>query len=318
MRSLRRDLPSGNALFFFEAAARLGNLTRAAEELYVTQPAVSRMLARMEEHLGLKLFQRVRTGIELTENGRILYRKVAEAFGAIEAGISEAQARATGLEAVTLSASSAFTMHWLLPRLHRLKEDCPTVDLRLHLNPGRVGEPLVDVDLCVGILREDENYENRVAIMPETLIPIYSCTYLEAAERNQVETFLLMGDSEYGWHERFDGFARPCDSTTTLRLDDYSMIVQAAIQGRGIALGWLNVVTGCILADYVLPAPCKAVTTSRECSIVSRGRNPNRDAVCRVRDWIVEEMRNELRRIDVRFPQLCLTEQFSKTGIALA
>ncbi len=69
MPNLRRKLPSANALFVFEAAARCGNFTRAAQELYVSQPAVSRMLSRMEDHLGVRLFERVHGGIELTDTG---------------------------------------------------------------------------------------------------------------------------------------------------------------------------------------------------------------------------------------------------------
>jgi len=111
MPSLRRKLPSANALFVFEAAARCGNFTRAAQELYVSQPAVSRMLSRMEDHIGVRLFVRVHGGIELTESGRILYRKISEGLTGIEDAIREIEARATGVEPVTLSVSTAFTTH---------------------------------------------------------------------------------------------------------------------------------------------------------------------------------------------------------------
>jgi DNA-binding transcriptional LysR family regulator len=95
MPNLRRKLPSANALFVFEAAARCGNFTRAAQELYVSQPAVSRMLARMEEYLGVQLFERVRGGLELTENGRILYDQVSAGFERIEAAVRGIEARST-------------------------------------------------------------------------------------------------------------------------------------------------------------------------------------------------------------------------------
>ena len=147
MPNLRKKLPSANALFVFEAAARCGNFTRAAQELYVSQPAVSRMLARMEDHIGVRLFERVRGGIELTENGRILYRKISEGFNGIESAIREIEARATGVEPVTLSVSTGFTTHWLMPRMSRLNEAFPSVDLRFQLISGRIGGPLVDVDV---------------------------------------------------------------------------------------------------------------------------------------------------------------------------
>lgn len=71
-------------MFVFEAAARRGNFTSAATELYVTQPAVSRMIDRLEDHLGVVLFNRDRTGLTLTENGEILYLKTSEDFRSIE------------------------------------------------------------------------------------------------------------------------------------------------------------------------------------------------------------------------------------------
>src|SRR5258708_27678133 len=75
MRDLRRMLPSSNALFVFDAAARNGSFTAAAAELNVTQPAVSRMLGRFEDYLGVRLFNRTAGGAALTEEGELLYRR---------------------------------------------------------------------------------------------------------------------------------------------------------------------------------------------------------------------------------------------------
>ena len=169
MPNLRKKLPSANALFVFEAAARCANFTRAAEELYVSQPAVSRMVARMEDHLGVRLFERVRGGLELTENGRILYRKISEGFSGIESAIREIEARSTGMESVTLSVSTAFTTHWLMPRMNRLNHAFPSVDLRFQLISGRIGGPLVDVDLGMRFMTQDEIGANSVLVMPEAL-----------------------------------------------------------------------------------------------------------------------------------------------------
>src|SRR6195952_3849733 len=177
MPNLRKKLPSANALFVFEAAARCGNFTRAAQELYVSQPAVSRMLARMEDHLGVRLFERVRGGIELTENVRILYRKISEGFSGIEGAIREIEARATGVESVTLSVSTAFTTHWLMPRLNRLNLAFPSVDLRFQLISGRIGGPLVDVDLGMRFMTTKEIDKNSVLVMPEILLPVCNPRY---------------------------------------------------------------------------------------------------------------------------------------------
>src|SRR5258706_5218517 len=80
MPDLRRMLPSSNALFVFDAAARNGSFTAAAVELNVTQPAVSRMLGRFEQHLGVRLFDRTAGGAILTEEGELIYRRVLDRF----------------------------------------------------------------------------------------------------------------------------------------------------------------------------------------------------------------------------------------------
>src|ERR1700759_3686977 len=98
MPELRRMLPSSNALFVFEAAARSGSFTAAASELNVTQPAVSRMLGRLEQHLGVRLFDRTAAGAVLTEEGDQLYRRVVDGFRSIETGLREIERRRSGGE----------------------------------------------------------------------------------------------------------------------------------------------------------------------------------------------------------------------------
>ena len=91
------------------------------------------MLSRLEEHLGVQLFERVRGGARLTESGSILYRRVQEGFSTIESAISEIEARATGIETVTLSVSTAFTTHWLMPRMRRTTPAVDDKTLSTHL-----------------------------------------------------------------------------------------------------------------------------------------------------------------------------------------
>ena len=86
-------LPSSNALFVFDAAARNGSFTAAAAELNVTQPAVSRMLGQLEEHLGVRLFDRTAGRAVLTEDGELLYRRVLDGFRSIESGLVEIERR---------------------------------------------------------------------------------------------------------------------------------------------------------------------------------------------------------------------------------
>lgn len=322
MPNLRKKLPSANALFVFEAAARCGNFTRAAQELYVSQPAVSRMLSRMEDHLGVRLFERVRGGIELTENGRILYRKISEGFNGIESAIREIEARATGVESVTLSVSTAFTTHWLMPRMSRLNQAFPSVDLRFQLISGRIGGPLVDVDLGMRFMREDEIGDNSVLVMPETLLPVCNPRYHEtsatAAGREQGDTVIVMDDGERGWHERFASFAgHGRRAAGMLSFNDYAIVVQAALLGQGIALGWLNVVSHWLSQGALLPAEQEVVVTNRRCCLVWPENRPLRPVVADLRDWIIEETRSDMAIVDRAYPGLKLRDALVGTGLVL-
>ena len=322
MPNLRKKLPSANALFVFEAAARCGNFTRAAQELYVSQPAVSRMLARMEDHIGVRLFERVRGGIELTENGRILYRKISEGFNGIESAIREIEARATGVESVTLSVSTGFTTHWLMPRMSRLNEAFPSIDLRFQLISGRIGGPLVDVDLGMRFQHAGEIDDNSVLVMPETLMPVCNPRYQETAQseagREHGDNVIVMDDEERGWHHRFGAFEQHGRRVAgMLSFNDYAIVVQAALLGQGVALGWLNVVSHWLSQRALVPAEEEIIVTHRRCCLVSPANRPLRPIVANVRDWIVEEMRADMRTLESAYPQLGLRKAFKECGVAI-
>ncbi|MGF6574773.1 transcriptional regulator, LysR family [Paraburkholderia fungorum] len=322
MPNLRKKLPSANALFVFEAAARCGNFTRAAQELYVSQPAVSRMLARMEDHIGVRLFERVRGGIELTENGKILYQKISEGFSGIESAIREIEARATGVETVTLSVSTAFTTHWLMPRMSRLHRAFPSVDLRFQLISGRIGGPLVDVDLGMRFLHDDEIDENAVLVMPEALLPLCNERYYEIAQsdagRAQGDSVIVMDDEERGWHERFHAFASKArHAQSMLSFNDYAIVVQAALLGQGLALGWLNVTSHWLAQGALVPAEQELIVTSRRCCMLTPPNRPIRPIVAAVRDWLIEEARNDIRIVGQKYPGLGLRDAFERAGLVL-
>jgi DNA-binding transcriptional LysR family regulator len=307
MSNLRRKLPSSSSLFVFEAAARCGSFTRAADELCVSQPAVSRMLSRLEEHLGVQLFERVRGGARLTESGSILFRRVQEGFSTIESAISEIEARATGIETVTLSVSTAFTTHWLMPRMSRFNQRFPTVDMRYQLMSGRIGGPLVDVDLGMRYLDEGSLKATETLVIPEITLPVCNPQYLadvvQGRSRKQVPTLISMDHQDRAWAAPF---GTPGRADNTLVFSDYAVVVQAALLGQGIALGWLNVVSNSLCKGELVPAAETFRVNSRRCCLVVPGNRPVRPIVENVRDWIIEEMRADLLEIDALYPHLGL------------
>lgn len=129
---MSRDLPSLNALRAFEATARLGSVSRAAEELHVTHGAISRQLRVLEEELDQPLFARLGRGIALTPTGEQLRDRVAGAFDQLREGWEELR-RHRGEAPFVLGCASSLLARWVIPRLDRLERDLPM--LRLHLSP---------------------------------------------------------------------------------------------------------------------------------------------------------------------------------------
>ena len=310
MSKLRRLLPSGNCLFFFEAVARTGSFTSAAAELNVTQPAVSRMLGRFEEHLGVRLFERRASGVKLTDEGQLLYGPIATAFGRIEAGLSEIERRRSGLEAVTLSVSSAFTTHWLMPRLDRLKRTFPKVDLRFQLIAGPLHGPVDNVDLGMRFTEGQGPTDPAGYVMREVMLPVCAPAYMGGPEAmRESPTVIHLANGSTDWVGEYDNFGnRDGDGPNALTFSDYAVVLQAALLGQGVALGWLTVISHWLIVGALVPAVSRPTITRRHCELLHRRDGPVRPVVLEVRDWILEDMRSDLMAVDSRFPELRLLE----------
>ena len=300
-------LPSSNALFVFDAAARNGSFTAAAAELNVTQPAVSRMLGQFEEHLGVRLFDRTAGRAVLTEEGELLYRRVLEGFRSIETGLIEIERRRKGTETVTLSVSSAFTTHWLMPRIDKLQRQFPQVDLRFQLISGALRGPVENVDLGMRFRGGNEPSSGGTLVMKEVMLPICSPGYMSQAESTHGNTIIRLVDTPGDWSADYPQFlTKRCGPAKVLSFTDYAVVVQAALLGQGIALGWLTVVSHWLLTGALVPASNSLATTPRICEFLPPRNRPMRLVAAEIRDWITEQMRTEIRQIDQLHPQLGL------------
>lgn len=320
MSYLRKTLPSMNALFVFEAAARRGNFSKAAEELNVTQPAVSRMLARLEDRLCVALFQRTPTGLVLTEDGQLLYQRISDGFRGIETAVREIEARRTGTETVTLSVSTAFTTHWLMPRMNKLQREFPSVDLRFQLLAGPLGGQVDDVDLGMRFVDGDDARHQAVLIMPEILLPICSPAYREEMTKPDdrsdlgAKTIINLNKAQPDWSSLFSfgaGASKAAVAANSLIFSDYAIVVQAALLGQGVALGWVNVVSHWLRTGSLVPAASDVIVTGRLCHLVNSRDRPVRSATADIRDWIIEETRADVAAIDRMYPALQLAAKCS-------
>ena len=128
-----RDLASLELIRGFEAAARRLSFTLAAEELFVTQSAVSRQVKALEDHLGVPLFERRHRAIRLTPDGQTLYRASAEALRLLTDAVAGIR-HGAGAKSVTVSCSAGFASLWLVPRLMDFRDAHPGIDIRIDAN----------------------------------------------------------------------------------------------------------------------------------------------------------------------------------------
>ncbi|WP_170984527.1 LysR substrate-binding domain-containing protein [Rhodoligotrophos defluvii] len=296
--SLRKLLPSPNAIFMFEAAARHLNFTRAAREFNVTQSAVSRMIGRLEQHLGVKLFIRSPTGIALSDDGRLLYNSVGNGFQQIEIALDEIRARHGDAGTVTLSLSSAFAMHWFMPRSDRFQAAFPGIDLRFQLAWGEPAGPVDDVDLAIRHNQPSSSDADAWVLMEEVVLPVCSPSYLAehgglgpCADMHKHTLAHLSGSVRVPWQRYLAEFGYPAPTgSRSLIFSDYSLVIQAAVKGRGVALGWWHVVAHELLQKGLVEASPHWLHTGDHYWLVASARRPLRKPAALVRDWLLSEM----------------------------
>ena len=285
-----------NGFFTFEAAARCGSFARAAGELNVTPAAVSRMMGRLEEHIGTVLFNRLPGGVTLTESGLILYEAISRGFSGIEHALREIEDRKAGVETVTLSVSTGFTTHWIMPRMAELKRTFPTVELRFELIMTALTGPVSDVDLGMRFVNGPDDRHEATYIMPEILVPICSPGYSEAHRgptRSTEETLIFLSEAQPNWSHLF--FPEdPSSPVNSMIFSDYAIVVQAALLGQGVALGWMNVVCHWLRNRMLIPASPRLMTTGRHCQFVQSRDKAARPIVNSVRDWIVARIQEDI------------------------
>jgi LysR family transcriptional regulator, glycine cleavage system transcriptional activator len=292
-------LPSLQALFVFETCARALNFTRAARELNVTPVAVSRMITRLEESLGFKLFLRGKSGLVLTDQGTFLLRAVSSGFGQITAAVEELKREQAGMEVVTLSLYSGFASLWLLPRFSDLLRDIPNVNLRLQVIAGRRYGPLEGADLGIRI-RDRDSDKNLRCLCPEFIIPVCSPGYraehgpLNARSKSEAPTLLHVEPTTYTWTDFFEGIELPYPSSgRAVHHTDPSLAIQGAMLGQGVALGWLLAIASALNAGKVVPACDYYVSTGNDFVIEHRAGSSSKRARL-VEDWLIAAMEDEL------------------------
>lgn len=226
-----------NALRAFEVSARHLNLTRAAEELNVTQTAVSQHIRNLEDRLGRPLFRRLPRGLALTDEGLALLPVLADAFGRIAQALEQFDDRRPR-EVLTVGTVGTFAVGWLLPRLRDFQQACPFVDLRLFTHNNRVDLAAEGLDYAIRF--GDGAWHGTAAdrLLEAPLSPL--CAPAVAARLRAPGDLarepLLRSYRTDEWPAWFAAAGLACPLLRGMVFDTSLALAEAAVQGAGVAL----------------------------------------------------------------------------------
>ncbi|WP_028468900.1 LysR substrate-binding domain-containing protein [Neptunomonas japonica] len=255
MQQKLRGLPSLTALRTFEVAARYCSFKQAAEELCVTQAAVSRQVRQLETQLDVELFVRSHRRVDLTEQGTKLFQTVHRSLADI-AAISYEMQSGPRLNNINLYATSSFSRLWLVPRLNQLRRAHSQVHLHLisvEENPAMSDK--FDAGITLGL--EDNNAYQSDFLFSEDVFPVCTQVFLEAnPTANSIEGLmqlpLLELDAKFwnakwwsavDWSFWFDQQGLDCaDVSTDISFSHFPMLLDAVLQDVGVGLSWQHLV----------------------------------------------------------------------------
>jgi LysR family glycine cleavage system transcriptional activator len=303
---MARRLPPLNALRAFEAAGRNLSFTKAAEELNVTQAAVSHQIKTLEDVLGVALFRRMNRQILLTDAGQSLLPAASQAFDSLALAVSRLPSAQDSGE-LRLSALPSFAAKWLLPRLFRFREQHPEIDILLEASHALTDFRRSDTDLAIRY--GGGNYEGLHVelFMREEHFPVCSPRLLEEARTNgpplekpeDLARHTLLHDDSPGTFE-FPNWNTWLSAAGVTNVDtshgpafsDSAMLIQAAVAGYGIALGRRSLCTE-ELASGQLVAPFDFVLRADAAYyLVSAPDKWELPKVQAFRRWLREEARS--------------------------
>jgi putative choline sulfate-utilization transcription factor len=288
------------ALSAFESAARLASFTAAARELGSTQPAVSQRIVQLEEDLGAPLFERGHRGVKLTPEGALLYEAVRSGLDTIREATSDIRARrATG--ALTILTDAGFATYWLMPRLARLKASMPGVNVKivtsqLGYDPHR---DHADIAIAFGDGHWPPCTSTRLFVETVTAVcsPAFQKLHPPVATAADLAALPLLHvqptepERWLAWNSWFAayGLAAP-EESQGMMFNSYSLVVQAALMGQGVALGWTPLTDELVATGQLVRLLDTPVTTERGYYLVCPPARPAPAAVPLFRRWLFNEL----------------------------
>lgn len=300
MRELYRRLPSVNALVAFEAAGRHRSFSRAAEELHVSQAAVSRQIRHLEEQLDTALFERLHRSVRLTAAGERLHSAVGYGFDGIGDAIARIE-RERQVDHVGIAANNAVAFYWLRPRIAAYRQEDPSLEPAVYAADAEPGFDTEGIDIAIRYGDGEWPDAQSELLFHETIFPVCAPDYLHSGPSLRSPADLLdanllymdpQGPDWVTWNE----WLRAQDEEITTRLppgpmfNSYPVLLQAAIDGQGVALGTARLLDA-VLEDGTLVRPlAEEYHTGRGYYLALPARRPVSPRVTALYDWLLDSV----------------------------
>jgi LysR family glycine cleavage system transcriptional activator len=287
-------LPPMNTLRAFEAAARHLSFTLAAEELHVTQAAVSHQIRTLEEALGVRLFRRLNRAIRLTEEGQEFVGEVRKALSHLATAVEKLAAPDAG-GPLTVSVLPSFAAKWLVPRLGRFRIKHPEIDVRISPSIQLTDFQRDDVDMAVRYGKGDYEGLSSERLMTEDIFPVCSPALLVgpnalAAPQDLRHHTLLHDDAYVDWTMwLLVAGVEGVDPRQGPFFTDSALVIQAAVEGQGVALARGALAAGDIEAGRLVKPFDIAIPTEYAYYVVSPKATMQHPKIAAFREWLLDE-----------------------------
>ena len=288
--------PSLNLLVIFESVGRRLSFSQSAVELGVSQPAVSHAIARLEKELNTRLFRREHRGVSLSKLGKQLFDQISKPVSEIHLALDDL-CQQKGSNHVTLCVSTAFATYCLLPKIVHFKQANPEIQLSCLTTDSDLNRLHEQADLTIPLGFADWPNYQRWKLTDESVIAVCSQQYLDenpclGKVPDLLQHSLLGLESDVpqrlDWHKWLLHFGvewdQPPQQTSS---NDYSVIIQAAIEGQGVALGWRHIVGPLIANKTLVQALPNIWITENPFYLVAPRYKKRSPAVETLREWLI-------------------------------
>lgn len=304
MQKKRFDLPPIDLIESFEAAGRTLSFTKAADELHLTQSAVSRQIKQLEDRIGVPLFERHHRALALTEEGERLLATSASVLEQLQGTVDQLRASRQQRQ-ISLTTTPGFASFWLIPRLKRFTSDNPDVDVRISATNTNINLDRSNVDLAIRYATQEASPPGATPLFGEEITPVCSpslitgATPLKSGSDLRHHTLLhqdyaVMEKTWFDWDTWLTSFGVPdLKPAAAIHFTQYDQVIQAAVAGQGVALGRLPLINDLIRSGALVAPFAKQVSGTRGYMVIRSPSAAKKAHVTAFCDWLFAEARRD-------------------------